>query len=261
VRLGARRIARALAIIVMAWPLPAAAGVLIVEKTTTGGGPAQTHQVQIDRDWMRAEHRMGADQSAFVFDGARDVVRIVNYDKKTYTELTRAEVEQLGGRMTAAMAQMQEQLKKMPAEHRAMVEAMMKGKMGGAEPVKTVYRKTGTDRVGRWTCDRYEGYQNDKKTSELCTAEPAALGLAPADFEITRKLAEFFRKLVPQNADNLFSLGKPDDQGFSGVPIKRVFGAGPRQTVTETTEITRQTFAPSTWEVPAGFAKKAYGEP
>jgi len=86
------------------------------------------------------------------------------------------------------------------------------------------------------------------------------LGFVPGDFEVSRKLSEFFKKLVPQNADNLFSLGKPDDQGFSGVPVRRVFSMGQRQITTETAEVSRQTFPASTWEVPAGFAKKPYGE-
>jgi hypothetical protein len=242
------------------WPLEAAAGVLIVEKTIMGDSPPQTHRVQIDRDWMRMEHQMSGEQQAFVFDGTRQVIWIVNLDKKTYSEMTKADVDRLGGQMTEAMARMQEQLKNLPPDQRAMVEQMMKGRGMGATAPKTVYRKAGTDRVGRWACDRYEGYQNTRKTSELCTVDPAALGFVPADFEVSRKLAEFFRKLVPQNAENLFAIGKVEEQGFAGVPVRRVFSVGQQQTTTEMTEVTRQTFPPSTFEVPAGFKKVPFGE-
>jgi len=40
----------------------------------------------------------------------------------------------------------------------------------GAAARKTQYRKTGTDKVGNWTCDKYEGYEGTVKTSEVCTA-------------------------------------------------------------------------------------------
>ncbi len=257
---------RALVVLVAAgllgWPFEVAGGVLIVEKTTSADAPPQTQQVQIDRDWMRVEHVMGGEKSAFVFDGVKQVVWIVNYDRKTYHEMTKADVDGMGTQMSNAMAQMQEQLKTLPPDQRAMVENMMKGRMAGAgAPVqKTVYRKVGTDRVGRWTCDKYEGYLNNQKTSELCTVDPAVLGFVASDFEVSRKLAEFLRKLVPQTSDNVFSIGKVEDQGFSGVPVRRVFTMGQRQSTTETTEVTRQTFPPSIFAVPAGFTKKALGE-
>ena len=44
------------ALCLAAGPFEAVGGVLIVEKTTIADGPAQVHQVQIDKDWMRMEH-------------------------------------------------------------------------------------------------------------------------------------------------------------------------------------------------------------
>ena len=252
-------IARALLVLVAAWPLPALGGVLIVEKTTGTDSP-QTHRIQIDRDWMRMEHGMSGEKHVFLFDGLKETVWIVNADRKTYTEMTKADVDRLGAQMSEAVAKLQETLKNVPPQHRAMMEAMLKGQGAGGTVQRTVYRKAGTDMVGPWTCDKYDGYLNDQKTSELCTVDPAALGFVPADFEVSRKLAEFFKKLVPQNADNLFSLGKPEEQGFAGVPVRRVFYVGRRQTVTETVELSRQAFPPSTWEIPPGLTKKAWGE-
>src|SRR4029077_4604303 len=96
------------------------------------------------------------------------------------------------------------------------------GTAAGAGP-KTDYRKTGTDQAGKWTCDKYEGYQNNLKVSELCTVDPKTLGFTAPDFQITHQLSEFFQKLNPQNAGQFFSLGRSDPQGFSGVPVRRTF--------------------------------------
>jgi hypothetical protein len=249
------------ALCLVAWPLPAFGGVLIVEKTTYGADAPQTHQVQIDKSWMRMEQSVGGEKQAFIFDGTKEVVWIVSLDRKTYSEMTKADVDRMGVQMSDAMAKMQEQMKKLPPDQRAMVEQMMKSRgMGPAVTRKTTYRKVGTDKVGRWACDKYEGYQDTQKIAELCTVDPSVLGFVPADFEVSRKLAEFFKKLVPQNSDNLFAIGTPDEQGFSGVPIKRVFTVAGRPTTTEMTEVTRQNFPPSTFEVPAGFTKKPFGE-
>ena len=119
---------------------------------------------------------------------------------------------------------MQDQMKNMPPEQRERIEAMMKGR-GMASPggaaMKTEYRKTGSDRVGKWACDKYEGYRGDQKVSELCTVNPSVLGVTAADFEIARQAAKFFEQLAPQNADQMFSVGGAE-QGFSGIPVRSV---------------------------------------
>jgi len=247
------------AVCVAASPPGASAGVLIVEKTTTGGGPTQTHQVMIEKDSMRVEHDTpSGDKGTVLFDGTKQVIRLVNHDKKTYTEMTKADVDAMSQRMEGVMAQMQEHMKHMPPEQRARMEEMMKGRMAAA-PVKITYRKVGSDTVGAWTCDRYDGYQDGQKVAELCTVDPTVLGFVPEDFEVSKKLGEFFRRLMPQNADNVFRLGNAEDQGFSGVPVKRVFTVGQRQTVTELTRVTREPFPASTFAVPEGFQRQALG--
>jgi hypothetical protein len=47
-------------------------------------------------------------------------------------------------------------------------------------------------------------------------------------------------------------------QGFSGVPVRRAYSSGGRQIVSELTDVSRQTFADSTFAVPAGFQKQAF---
>ena len=59
----------------------------------------------------------------------------------------------------------------MPPAQRAQMEALMRvrgtGAAGAAAAApKTQFRKTGTDRVGTWTCDKYEGTLNNQKVSE-----------------------------------------------------------------------------------------------
>lgn len=239
--------------------LLAADGILIVEKTTKGGTTV-TNQVQIEKNRMRAESTSPTGgKQVMVFDGAAQVMRMIDVDKKTYSEMTKADIEQLGGQMTAAMAKMEEQLKNMPPERRAQVEAMMKGRgaaMGAPGAPKTEYRKAGTDRVGKWTCDKYEGFQNNQKVAEVCTVDPTAIGFTLADFDVTRQMGAFFQKLMPQNADQMFSIGSADAQGFSGVPVRRISSFGPQQTVVELSEVSRQSFSDAIFAVPEGFQKQ-----
>jgi hypothetical protein len=246
-------------IVLFAATLLAADGILIVEKTTKGGTTV-TNMVQIEKTRMRAESvSASGGKQVVVFDGAAQVMRMIDVDKKTYSEMTKEDIDQLGGQMTAAMAKMEEQLKKMSPEQRAQMEAMMKGRggaMGAPTAPKTEYRKAGTDTVGKWTCDKYEGFQNNQKVSEVCTVDPKALGYSLTDFDVTRQMGAFFQKLMPQNADQMFAIGSADAQGFSGVPVRRITSFGPQQTVVELSEVSRQTFADSLFAVPEGFQKQ-----
>jgi hypothetical protein len=242
-------------------PLLAADGILIVEKTTIGG-KTQKNQVQIQGDMMRVEMTGAAGESqAVIFDGVKQVLWMVNYDKKTYTEMTKADLDRISGQMSDAMARVQDQMKSLPPAQQQQMAAMMAGRMGGAPAApKTTYRKVGTDTVAKWTCDKYEGYQGTQKMVELCTVDPQAIGFAAADFQVTRQLADFFQKLAPQNAAGVFSLGTPEAQGFSGVPVRSVtFKGDQQQSVTEMSEATRQSFPASTFAPPPDFTKQAMG--
>lgn len=239
----------------------AADGVLLVTKTTSAGGAPQTGQVQIDGRRMRAE-AIGerGEKQIVVFDGTKKVMMLIDDSKKTYTEMSEADLEALGSQMSGMMAQIEQQMKNMPPEQRAQVEAMMKGRgaaMPGAAAPKITYTRAGTDTVGKWTCDKYTGTSGGQKVSEVCTVDPKALGFTAADFAVSRELAAFFKKLMPSGGGQMFSIGTPEDQGFSGVPVRTVSSGGGRQFTSEITEVTRQTFPDSVFQAPAGYQKQS----
>jgi hypothetical protein len=211
---------------------------------------------------MRAESTDArGEKQVMVFDGTKQVLDIISTNKKTYTEMTKDDVEKLGGQVSDAMAQMQKQLASLPPEQRAQIEAAMKGRMGGAGAAaapKIQYKKAGTDTVGKWTCDKYEGFENGQKTSEVCTVDPAVLGFAATDFDVSRQLAQFFKKMVPSSAGQMFAFGIVADQGFSGLPVRRMFTVAGREVTTEITEVSRQSFPDSAFAVPEGFQKQSF---
>jgi len=234
--------------------LGAADGVLIVQKHTSAG-TTETSQTQIEKTRMRNERGIGGKPQIIIFDGTAQVIRMIDPERKTYRELTKADVDRLGSQMSGAMAQVQEQMKNLPPEQRERMEAMMRGRGLGTAAVKTEYRRNGTDKVGKWTCDKYDGYKKDEKVSEICTVPVATLGLTAADFEITRLAAQFFQQLTPQLGEQLLSIGSPE-QGFSGIPVKTVVTVGQRQITTEVTDVARKTFPDDGYAVPAGYQKQ-----
>jgi len=262
----------AAAALLFAARLWAADGVLIVQKVTTAGAAPKTNQIQIEQHRMRAEIAgPGGAAQSMVFDGVRQVMMMIDDDHKTYSEITQADVDAIGQQMSAAMAQMEAATKNMTPEQRAQMDAMMKraggagrAMAGAATPAKTVYHKTGTDTVGKWTCDKYEGTRDGQKVQELCTVDPKAFGLTLADFAVSQDMAAFFQKMIPPgmartmpSAAEMFHIGTPEEQGFSGVPVRTItYSSG--QTVThEITDVHRQAFPDSTFQAPAGYQKQA----
>ena len=111
-------------------PPSAAQGVLVVETSTVNGTP-RTTQVQIEPTRMRTEiaGQNGTTQ-VVIFDGGKQILYMIDPAAKTYSEMTKAEVDAAGAQMGDMMAQMQKALEGLPPAQRAQMEAMMKGRMG-----------------------------------------------------------------------------------------------------------------------------------
>ena len=256
-RLLVKSITVAGALCVLTATVASADGILMVMKVTSDGGAPQTTQVQIDARRMRTEgFGDRGEKQIVIFDGTKKVMMLIDESKKTYVELTEADVEAMAG----MMAEMQKQIASMPPEQRAQMEQMMKGRgmaMPGAA-AKTLYTKTGTATVGKWACDKYDGTNGGQKVAEVCTVDPKALGFTAADFDVSRELAAFFKKVMPMGGMDVFSIGTPADQGFSGIPVRNVSTVAGKQTTTEITEVKRQAFPDSVFQAPAGFQKQDF---
>jgi len=266
-----RGVMSAAAVVSFVVRLSAADGVLIVQKVTAAGGAPKMNQIQIEQHRMRAEIAGpgGASQS-MVFDGVREVMLMIDDDHKTFSEITKADVEAMSAQMSGAMAQMQEMFKNLPPEQRAKMEAMMKGRGGGIPgatpaPAKVQYKRLGTGTVGKWTCDKYEGTRDGQKVQELCTVDPKVFGFTLTDFAVSKDMAAFFQKMVPPgmaspmpSASDMFHVGTTEEQGFSGVPVSTITYAGGQVQMThEITDVHRQAFPDSTFQAPAGYQKQA----
>ncbi len=258
----ARAILAIVAVCSLASPLQAAEGFLMVETAVTGT-TTRTTQVQLERDRLRAEisGATGATQIV-VFDGTQQVLRIINVDRKLYTEMTKADADRMGAQAAAVRAAMKEKIAQLPPEQREKSERMM-ALLSGATPgagVKPEFRRTGNDKVGKWTCDKYEGFRNEVKVSEVCTVDPKTLGLTAADFEISKQVSSFFRTLLPQVDNQLVGIATLETQGFAGIPVRRItYNAGKVTSTSEVTDVRRENFAASSYEVPAGFQKQEIG--
>jgi len=94
------------AFVLTAARLGAADGVLIVQKQTSAG-TTETSQIQIEKTKMRAERGIDGRPQVIVFDSDAQVIRMIDPERKTYREMTKADVDRIGSQMSGAMALMQ----------------------------------------------------------------------------------------------------------------------------------------------------------
>jgi hypothetical protein len=195
----------------------------------------------------------GASQ-AMIFDGGKQVVYIVDPARKTYIEMTKADADRMGAQLQGAMAQMQAQIEKLPPAQRAQMEAMMKGRGGAAAAPQ--YTRTGSDKVGRWTCDKYDVMQAGQKVGEVCSVNPTTLGFGATDFEVMGQMAAFYSGMAPQLAGQFPGVSGIGQLGAPGFPVKTIMTIQGQTMTSEVIEAARQTFADSLFVVPPGFTKQ-----
>jgi len=222
-------------------------GILITQRVTSGGAPF-TVRVQIEATRMRTEMAgPNGVMNVMIFDGGKQVLYIVDPARKTYMEVTKADVDRLSAQVQKGMAQMQAQLEKLPPAQRAQMEAMMKG---------VQHTRTGSDTVGRWTCDKYDLMMDGQKIGETCSVNLTTLGFGATDFDVMGQMGAFYSAMAPQMAGQLPGPSGIDPRGSSDFPVKTVLMVPGGTVTTEVIEAGRQTFSDSLFAVPAGFAKQ-----
>jgi hypothetical protein len=224
-------------------------------QTKVADGPPQTVLVQDGK--VRASH--GKD-NAMILKGT--TITILDAGKKTYTEMDKEQVKKMASQANAAMTQMQEKLKNMPPEQRAMVEKMMGGQMpGGMNSSKPdVYdaKNTGkTETVEGRKCTLWTLTRNGKLFEELCVVPFSSLP-GKENFEKSfKELADAFSE---------FSKGMPGVENqvqvrsnVNGYPVRsRSYDANGKFRGTETvlTKWVEESVPAAQFEVPAGYKKK-----
>ena len=241
--------------------LGAGQGVIMKQSTEdmkSGRKSVNTSYVEANR--VAIETNDGARDMTMVYLADGNLIRMIDHSKKTVQEISGAELEKMMGQVNEAMAKMQEQMKNMPPQQRAMMEKMMGGRMKqamGGVAEKPVYKRgDGSTQVGGHACDWYEGYRGDKMFAMLCAADWSEFDLRASDFAVFRKMADFLTKLAPGMAD-MARVGADDWQEqnmFPGVPVEQTIYLNGRPASKNTLEgVERGAIEDAVFQAPAGY--------
>jgi hypothetical protein len=252
---------------------PATAGVLFeIETQDHEQNPPQTHTSRMAVEGRRltmdiAPGQTGQRGGAVVFRGDRREMAIVNHDDKSYFVIDPATIKQLAGQVNQAMSQMQEALKNVPENQRAMMEQLMKDRMPAQKPTRRsppeVRRLDQTAEVYGYPCRLYEVRRDGRKIRDLWVTDWSNIDggreLAPVFADMGEFQQELLDVMPPMDGqaggieDNPFTTMKQID-GFP-VASRDYAEDGSVKSETALRSAKSQRLSPAAFEPPAGYQR------
>jgi hypothetical protein len=235
------------------------AGVTI--ETTRGADGTATMYLEGERMRVDGGDKTGPTTSVII-DGSHKKLIVVEEKKKTYTELSEADMKRMRAQMDAMRAQMEERMKTMPPEQRKQVEAMMAGlgAPGAAtKPPVLKFEKLGQKKtVNGFPCEMYRILKDGKPDAEACMAAWGAATIQKSDLAGLRKFSEEMMKNFGGAGAGRDQLQFDQIDKYPGLPISRVplEADGTRGPEEQIKSIKRGTLPAAKFVVPAGFTKK-----
>lgn len=181
-----------------------------------------------------------------IFRMDQEKIYTVKPEDKTYYVMTFKDIEQVGKKVNAEMAKLEEQMKQMPEEQRKMMEQMMGDRMPGKKkPHKFDVKKTGEKRaISGYACVKYVVTDNGKQSMTLwVTPEVKAFAMMRDDMlEQTKRMAAFAQEMGGGMVEAM--------QKIDGFPIEVEMSD---QMTTRVTKLEQRSIAASEFEIPAGY--------
>ena len=240
----------------LALALPAAAGITIEMKHVEAGKPEPSRiRTYIGADRARVE----ADGNIVIWRGDRRLLWVVDEAEGVVRELDEAGVNSVSEMMAGVQAQMAA----MPAEQRAMMEAMMNQRMGGASMpaaapaprAPLTWTPNGSsDTVAQRPCRGFDGKRDGRLEATVCATDWVAADVKADDFATLEDMAAFLSKLAGPMAGRMDEMrrGLVDSQG-PGLPLRTTTKTPKGDDVAELVAFTRSDLAPALFEPPAGM--------
>ena len=201
-----------------------------------------------------------------IFRGDKRLLWNISKSDGKYFEITESDLKEIGEKIGKMKAEMEEAMKNVPAEQRAMVEKMMAGKMpaglGGEEPALTVKELGQSKAINGFRSSGYEVFSDGELKEEVWSAQPKELGLAMSDFKVLQDFASFLQSAIPGMNDMVAGLAKdyenPGDNEVPGFPVLtiRKDGDGNEKWRSELVRVDKADVPVGRFELPEGLKKE-----
>lgn len=208
-----------------------------------------------------SEHRIAMTglQSGMIFRGDRKLMWILNPEKKTYTEMTEADLKAMAEQMNTAMVELEKMKAQLPP---GMLDKMKQSMPSASAPKRTVTPMNESKTINGFPCKGYAVSSESGRKSEVWSTDPASAQLRPEDLSAFKEFADFMKTMMPGMeswSDWAKDFDHPKEGQVPGVPILTIVKdeSGEELFRTELVRVEHGAVAPAEFEVPAGYAEKA----
>ena len=196
-------------------------------------------------------------RSTLIKDGT---LYIIDDADKSYVAFDKATMEQLAKKINGAMAQMKEQLAKLPPDQRAQMEQMMPGMTQEKKWVVEAVDTGKSDKVDGRACRIWDIKRNGELDDQLCVVPYSALPGKEnfqAMFANFAKVFEEMAKSVPMMAGMMTNEFSAQSK-VNGFPVRsRGYEEGKLGDDEQVMKVWREETIPAaTFEIPAGYKQK-----
>lgn len=216
-------------------------------------------------------------QDEMIYRGDRREMVVVSHEHRSYHIMNEATMRAVAGQVNDAMSQMQEMLKNVPADKRAMVEQMMKQKMpsqpatapntaGAMDEIRNTGQRA--EKEG-YPCVKYEIINNGRKVRELWVTDWSNIEGGSDVVDAFEDMADFYGELM----DAMPNMGQDDSsvsdnvfehmRELGGFPVvDREYGAdGSLESEATLRSARRQTLDPDAFDPPSGYKRQEMFSP
>ena len=240
-------------------------------KITSSRLPSESIQAAVEGRHLKmgiASGEPGLEREMIYSADRREMV-VVDHKQQSYSIMDTKTVAEIGRQLNDAMSQMQEALKNVPEDKRAMVEAMMKQRMPQQAPEgsKAELKKTGEEaKHNGYPCVKYDVFRGGHKIRELWVTDWGNVEGGGDFSDVFEDMAGFFREMMDALSGGLGG-GFPGGGGESffeymkeldGFPVvtRDLGDDGSLDRETTLRSAKRQTIDPDAFEPPSGYKRQ-----
>ncbi len=245
-------------------PLAHAGVVMDMVTRNASGKETERAKIHAQSNRIRMDEVDGTEvRNSMIFLG--DKFLYLDHRDQSYIVMDEAMLDEVSGKISDAMKEMEAQLAAMPPEQRAMVEQMMKGQMqgmmgkqGAPRPAPTV-ESMGRGKWQSYSCDNYAVFDGGKKTQQVCAADLDDIDGADEVMKAFRSMAAYITKMtesMPMMSGQGLNPGELMNQ-IDGFPVHTIdYEDGEMLRETSLDSVAEKDLEPGLFAAPKGYRQQ-----
>ncbi|EMR03807.1 hypothetical protein [Cesiribacter andamanensis] len=203
------------------------------------------------------------EQTALLFDAKKETLYLLDHKKKEFTRLSQGELENISKQIGLATAELQQQVKSLPAAQRRLLEQQLAD--APVELQELAYtQKAAEIAVKHWTSSKWAGTASGRLRHELFMAPYAELEVDKKDLEALLRLSAYVQQHQFQLGRSLpaamIQLAGNHPLQQAGLPVKSIaYDPEGKPLFTCTLESIEAIEMPAgSWDIPQGYKEKKF---